>query len=210
MIKIYFLLLLIITNIAYSQSIDPILNPYFEDLSSDKEYIENKQFYQEKIKDYIFKVVDDSEIVKMGENAVGGCLQEFKMIIFGKSFINNSNKETIQEVFDHEFGHCLLGRIHNDRIIPFNEFYINKSVMNSFIHISKDKENQILAEAELKTNKYKNIELKRMYRKELFNIQYFNQFSRIEEYKKSHKFKKMSKRKKELNLLNFERNLLFE
>lgn len=126
----------------------------------------------------MFKLVNKSEISKFGEFAIGACLREYNLIIFDENFIKTANPIAIQEVFDHEVGHCLLGRVHNNSIRLFKNKVIDSSIMNSKTKLANSKEDEKIYEAQYKINTYKNKELKKIYRKELFNLKKINEYKK--------------------------------
>lgn len=111
MIKIVLFYILYTVN-TYAQIMPESLQPFHKDLTSDINFKNLAPKYKTKYSNIVIKLVDKSEISKFGDFAVGACIREYDLIIFDSTFIQTATTEPIQEVFDHEFGHCVLGRTH--------------------------------------------------------------------------------------------------
>lgn len=160
------IILVLLTFNAYSQVPDE-LKEFHQDLVNDINFLKSSSVIKNKSSEIVFKVIDETVFMKKNK-VTAMCLKEFKMIVFSKKFILNANKFEIQQVFDHEFGHCVLNKEHNNKTFTYQGNKIPVSIMNDVIYETNNYYDRIIYESMGIVNPYKDPILKSKYRDELF------------------------------------------
>lgn len=223
--KVYIFLLLISIS-SFANELNPHyvpkeIQPFYNDLINDKQFEQVPKIFKEKLENIVFKIVPLDQEQKFLEihfsqtdddsrkNFIALCDPLFNIIYLRESLLTKRSEYEIQEVFDHEVGHCVFGRIHNLSQTPYEDLIIPSSIMYPTIQMSNNEDDSKIYESSWSINHYKNNNLKKMYRQDLFNKNKFNEQDKVDQYRKKLISKKLKPSKIDQKVYQFERNLWF-
>jgi hypothetical protein len=173
------------------------LKLYYKDLMEDAVAHKVPKKYLDRMDNIIFKIIteqDDDDFLKnfftntpeyRRTSVIALCASVYNIVYIREKMMKKEKPVEIQEVIDHEVGHCAFGRIHRDQIMPYEDTILPRSIMTAtHVTVSNDMEYKLL-ESPLVVYFYDNKKLKEFYRNELFNINKFDEDLKVTEYKKT-------------------------
>lgn len=147
--------------------------------------------YIDKYDNLIFKIVSEADDAYFLEhalpttptwqrkNVIALCSKQFNIIYIREVMLKTQKDVEIQELIDHEVGHCVFGRIHSNETMSFKQTILPKSIMTSHHVTMEDPDEIVLLKSRYIVFFYKHEELKTYYRKELFDPNKFNEDATI-------------------------------
>jgi hypothetical protein len=166
--------------------VPPILANYVSDLRADIIKFKLPQKYIENFDNIMFKIVSEKDDKFFLQNAlptanivtrlkvIALCAKQFNIIYIREQMIKTQNQEEIQQLIDHEIGHCVFNRKHLELKMTFKNVELPKSIMTSTHVTLEDPDELVLLKSRYLVYFYKYPELKEYYRKELLDPSTFN------------------------------------